>query len=407
MYNNMKKDDKRKKSNLKRLFTKIHDFITSKFSLIGILIFIILTSIMFIYFYFERDPNSQMKTLFDAFWYTIVTLSTVGYGDITPTSIPGRLVTMILLLAGVALFSAISGKFASLILDRQQKKDKGLLNMAKMKDHFLICGWKPNFERILSGILKANPEVSNERVVIVNKAPQTEIDKIMTDARFKGINFLHGDYTDEDTLIKAQIKTADRVLILTDLSENFSSLENDSRAVLAVITMKNLNPRIYCVAEISDKKFEKHLSLARCDEIILSSDYEQNLLVQASSGQGMSHILRELIAEDSTSGILIKDIPEDFIGKTYSDYKLTLDTDDVLIGLLENTGNFYHRRKEALAEAQKNPDMEKIVQNLKKVKTLQSNLPHFTPKGDYVIPENAKAIFVHGKKIEEEESLSK
>ena len=62
------------------------------------------------------------------------------------------------------------------------------------------------------------------------------------------INFLRGDFTDEDTLIKAQIKNADRVMILADKSEQFSTLETDSRTVLAVITIKNLNPRIYCVA---------------------------------------------------------------------------------------------------------------------------------------------------------------
>ena len=67
-----------------------------------------------------------------------------------------------------------------------------------------------------------------------------------------------------------------------------------------------------------------------------------------------------------------------------------------MIGVLENTGNFYNRRQEALAEAQKNPNMEKIVANLKKVKTLKSNIPVFNPPSDYIIPESSKAIFIHG-----------
>lgn len=392
----MRKSDGQKKGWFKKNKARFCEFFTSTASLLGIITFLVLIIIMLVIFISEQETNSKINTLFDAFWYTLVTITTVGYGDITPDSVPGRIAAMVLLVAGVAIFGALSGKFASFLFDRQQKRDKGLLNMAKMKNHFLICGWKPNFERILAGILNANQEVPNEKIVILNNASQSEIDRIKADIRFKGINYLHGDFTDEDTLLKAQIKTADRALILTDLSENFSSLENDSRAVLAVITMKNLNPRIYCVAEIADSKFEKHLSLARCDEIILSYDYEQNLLVQASSGKGMSHILRELIAEDSGAGIVIKPIPQEFVGKSYRDYRISLKTRDVLIGLLENTGNFYQRRKEALAEAQKNPDMEKIVANLKKVKTLQSNLPHFTPEDDYIIPGNSKAIFIHG-----------
>ena len=390
--------EKQNKKN-RKFFTRLFEIMKSKIVIASVLTLIVFTILMFIIFISEQKTNSSINTLFDAIWYTLVTITTVGYGDITPHSILGRSSAMILLLAGVALFGALSGKFASFLFDRQQKKDRGLLKMNKMKNHFLICGWKPNFERILEGILLANPEIPPEKITLLNNSSQTEMEKIKVDSRFKNIHYIHGDFTDEDTLLKSQIKTAERTLILADNSENFSNLETDSRTVLAVITIKNLNPKIYCVAEIIDSKFEKHLSLAHCDEIILSADYGQNLLIQASSGKGMSHILRELISEENDSGILICDIPTKFVGNNYGEYRLSLKTCDILIGLLENTGNFYSRRKEALAEAQKNPDVEAVVTNLKKVKSLKSNLPVFAPKDDYIIPRNAKAIFIHGNSI--------
>lgn len=383
----------KKKNNF---FSRLFELLTSKLVIASLITILVFTVLMLIIFLSEQKTNSAINTLFDAIWYTLVTITTVGYGDITPRSILGRTSAMILLLAGVALFGALSGKFASFLFDRQQKKDRGLLKMNKIKNHFLICGWKPNFERILEGILLANPEIPPEKIILLNNSSQNEMEKIKADSRFKNINYIHGDFTDEDTLLKSQIKTAERTLILADNSENFSSLETDSRTVLAVITIKNLNPKIYCVAEIIDSKFEKHLSLAHCDEIILSADYGQNLLIQASSGKGMSHILRELISEESDSGILICDIPQKFVGNNYGEFRLSLKTSDILIGLLENTGNFYSRRKEALAEAQKNPNVEEVVSNLKKVKSLKSNLPVFAPKDDYIIPKNAKAIFIHG-----------
>lgn len=376
---------------------RIKDFFTSSYILWGIILFLSLFILMFIIFISEQKTNSEINSIFDAIWYTLVTITTVGYGDIAPTSVIGRITAMILLIAGVAIFGALSGKFASFLFERQQKKDRGLLKMTNMKNHFLILGWKQNFSKILEGILYTNPEIPTEKMVLLNNAPLSEIEVIKSDERFKNINFLHGDFTDEGTLLKAQLSTADRAVILADTSENFSTLEIDSRTVLAVITIKNLNPKIYCVAEILDTKFEKHLTLAHCDEIILSSDYEQNLLVKASAGKGMSHILRELISDDNDSGILIENIPDKFIGKPYQDFKNSLASQkDILIGLLENTGNFYKRRKEALAEAQKNPDIEKIVLNLKKVKTLKSNEPYFAPDDSYIIPSNAKAIFIHG-----------
>ena len=383
----------KKKNNF---FSRLFELLTSKLVIASLITILVFTGLMLIIFLSEQKTNSAINTLFDAIWYTLVTITTVGYGDITPRSILGRTSAMILLLAGVALFGALSGKFASFLFDRQQKKDRGLLKMNKIKNHFLICGWKPNFERILEGILLANPEIPPEKIILLNNSSQNEMEKIKADSRFKNINYIHGDFTDEDTLLKSQIKTAERTLVLADNSENFSSLETDSRTVLAVITIKNLNPKIYCVAEIIDSKFEKHLSLAHCDEIILSADYGQNLLIQASSGKGMSHILRELISEESGSGILICDIPQKFVGNNYGEFRLSLKTSDILIGLLENTGNFYSRRKEALAEAQKNPNVEEVVSNLKKVKSLKSNLPVFAPKDDYIIPKNAKAIFIHG-----------
>ena len=351
----MGEKNNKKKNNF---FSRLFELLTSKLVIASLITILIFTVLMLIIFLSEQKTNSAINTLFDAIWYTLVTITTVGYGDITPRSVLGRTSAMILLLAGVALFGALSGKFASFLFDRQQKKDRGLLKMNKIKNHFLICGWKPNFERILEGILLANPEIPPEKIILLNNSSQNEMEKIKADSRFKNINYIHGDFTDEDTLLKSQIKTAERTLILADNSENFSSLETDSRTVLAVITIKNLNPKIYCVAEIIDSKFEKHLSLAHCDEIILSADYGQNLLIQASSGKGMSHILRELISEESDSGILICDIPQKFVGNNYGDFRLSLKTSDILIGLLENTGNFYSRRKEALAEAQKNPNVE-------------------------------------------------
>jgi len=381
---------------IKKILDKISRILSNSSVKVWSAVFVLLLLIMFVIFKSEQETNSAINTLFDAIWYTIVTVTTVGYGDIAPASFWGRLSAMALLLVGVAIFGALSGKFASFILDRQQKKDRGLLKMTNMKNHLLICGWKPGFENILEGMLLANPEIPPERVVILNNAKHSDIEAIQANEKLKAINFLRGDFTDEDALLKAQIKSADRALILADRSEEFSTLETDSRTVLAVITIKNLNPRIYCVAEIIDSKFEKHLSLARCDEIIMTSDYEQNLLVQASSGKGMSHILRELAAENDKQGLFLKDIPAKFVGGPYEEYAKSLQNKDILIGVLENTGNFYNRRQEALAEAQKNPNMEKIVANLKKIKTLKSNIPIFNPPSDYIIPESSKAIFIHG-----------
>ncbi len=363
-----------------------------------IIVFFIL---IFVIFISEQHSNSRVNTLFDAFWYSLVTITTVGYGDITPATFLGRFAGIILLLFGVITFAGISGKIASVLFDIQMKKDRGFIRLKKIKHHFLICGWKPNFDKILSGILQTNPDIPLDHIVLINTADPQNMEVIKTDKRFKGITYIFGDHTDEETLKRANIEQAERVLILADFSQNFSDMEIDSRTVLAVLTIGNLNPNIYTAAELIDTKFQKHLSVAHCDEVILTSDYERSFIISASSGTGLSHVIYEVINESTEDGLVINDIDKNFIGKSYREYRRSLKGGRVLIGLLENTGNFYSRRREALSEAQKTSNIKEVVNNLKLLKTLKSNLPVLTPPDEYIIKPNSRGIFIVGRKRNE------
>lgn len=364
----------------------------------GIFLAIILYTLIMAIYTVEKSSNDQFASWFDALWYTLVTITTVGYGDIYPKTFAGKLIGISILMFGVIMFGAVSGKIASVLFGRQLKLDRGLIKLKKIKNHFLICGWKQGFEYILDGVLAANPEIPLEHIVLINTISTDQMEKIKSEKRFQGINYINGDFSDEATLLRANVKTASRALILSDYSSNYSSLEIDSRTVLAVLTIENLNSRIYVAAELIDNKFEKHLAIAHCDEIILSSDYERSLLVSASSGTGISHVIKELITETSGEGLAIEDIPESFIGKTFKELGEYFSGKAAVIGLLENTGNFYYRRMEALSEAQKNPNMKTIVKNLQKVKNLKSNLPVLAPNANYIITKKTKAIVVFGKK---------
>lgn len=392
-----KKSTAKKAIPLKKIQNILRRLFFDSFVLYTLVLSCIFLTILIIIFMAERDINPNITSFFDVIWYALATITTVGYGDISPDTFTGRIAGIALLLFGVISFAAISGKIASILFDRQLKKDRGLINLKKISQHFIICGWKPGFDRILDGILVSNPDIPLDNIVLINTAASEHMDNIKTEARFRGINYLYGDYTDESTLMRANVKAAERVLILADYSQNFSPLEIDSRTVLAVLTIEGLNRRIYTAAELIDSKFERHLEVAHCDEIILTSDYERSLLVSASSGIGLSHVLKDLITEASGEGLIIGDIDPSFFFKTYLDYRRSLSgTRMVLIGLLENTGNFYHRRREALNEAQKNTNMQNIVDNLKKVKNLKSNAPVLTPPDNYIINPNTRGIFVCG-----------
>lgn len=350
------------------------------------------------------NPEGDIQTVADSFWVALVSI-VAGYFDFNLYSVPGRICGILILALGMILISVVTGKIASVFMESQVKRDKGLRKLRKMKGHFLLCGWRPGFEKILDTVLTSNPDITPDMIVLVNEAPSEQIEQLRQQLRFKELNYISGDFSDESVLKKAFVQTAERALVISDKSKNFSSLEIDSRTVLSVITMENLNPGIYVAAELIDSKFERHLRMAHCDEIILTQEYEHSLLATASSGMGYSNVIRALISDDADSGILITEIPSKFVGKTYREYKDYLWTQGnpggVIVGLLLNTGNFHQRRKDALREAQKNPDVKTVIENLKKVKTLRSNEPLLTPSPDFIIQKNTKAIVVRGKNYQE------
>lgn len=350
---------------------------------------------------FKTETEAGIETPWDSIWFTLIT-AIAGYYEYSPATVPGRIASMLLLIFGMLLVSAVTGKLASYFMDIQMKKERGLITLKNLKGQFLLCGWRSGFEKILENIINTNPEITPDVIVLLNEAPAEKIEELMGNTQFKGMHYISGDYADENVLKRAGIQNAERALIISDHSKTYSNLEIDSRTVLAVLSMRNLNSSMYIAAELIDSKFEKHLNMAHCDEIILTTDYEHNLLASASGGMGYSNVMRTLISDDADSGILIEDISKEFILKTYSDLRETSSQEKVLIGLLLNTGNFHQRRADALREAQKNPDIKKIVGDLKKVKTLKSNKPILTPPDDFVIMPNTKAIYVKGKKLEEE-----
>lgn len=391
-----KKKGRKKASLFRRIKLAFSDPIT--LICIGIVILIIIGCVVI--YHTETKTGSGIETKFDTFWFMCVAVF-ANYFEFVCESLPGRMAGWTMLMTGLVLFGCITAKIASWFLDIQMKNDKGLKKLNAMKGHFLLCGWRPGFEDIIDNVLISNPDISPDLIVLINEAPE-QMEQLRAQPRFKDLNFVAGDFTDETVLNRAFIHTATRALVISDKSKKYSNLEIDSRTVLAVLTMESMNRGIYVAAELISEKFEKHLKMAHCDEIILTQEYERSLLATASSGMGYSNVIRALISNDADSGILIGDIPTSFIGKTYKDFKdyswESREKNGILVGLLLNSGNFHLRRKEAIREAQKNPNINAIIDGLQKVKTLVSNDPLFTPSNDFIVPKNARAIFVRGKK---------
>jgi voltage-gated potassium channel len=386
------------KKSRKYTFSDFWEMINSNNTLIILLIVIgLLCSIAVGAYVFEVGVNEAFKSLWDTLWWTMVTLTTVGYGDKYPVTVGGRILGIFMMVLGVASVGIVTGRIASFLVDKQIKARGGLIVLDRKKGHFVICGWKAELEAILEKILTVDPDLKPTDLVLVNDAEPQEIDHIRSIPKFKTIKFIKGDYIDEKVLGRANVKNAGTVLILADSSKNFSLQEVDSRTVMAAITIDSMNKDVYTCAELIDEKFVKYLKLANCDEIILTREYSRELLANAASASGISHIAAELL-NPYKRGLVTVDFQPVFIGKPFKDLQDYFKSShgNLVIGLLENTGNIYHRKKEALADAQKTPDISKLVENLQSVKKLFPNNPVINPGDGYIIKQNSKAIVVTG-----------
>ncbi len=374
----------------------------------GILLPLFFLFTVYTAFYYERGKS--IYSIGDSYWYFLFAFVT-GVVRFSPTTFVGRAITLLSSVVRICLYGTVLAKVSSVFINSQNQKERGLAKLNNLTKHFLLCGWKSDMDKILQAVLSASPDLTPDQIVLVNEAPPEQIAQIRSQPDFKELNYVAGDFTNEEVLKKALIKSAERVLIISDESKNSTQLEIDSRTVLAVLAIKNLNPSIYVAAEIYDSKFENHLNLAHCDEIILTTEYEHNLLATASSGKGFSNVIRAMIGTDSKAGVTIEQIPYKFYGKTYGDFAKEMsesgDKKSMLVGLLLNTGNFQRRRRDAIREAHKNPNVEKVIDNLMKVKTLKSNEPVLLPDDDFALRYGMKAIFIKVKEGSKDEDGNK
>ncbi len=343
----------------------------------------------------EHGTNSGFRSLGDVIWWTVVTASTVGYGDKVPETAGGRVIAVLVIVVGVLVASIVTGRIASWLVEWRIKEGTGLATQKKLRQHLVICGWKNEMPAFLTDILKVNRRLTSEDVVLVSMVKPAEVENLRSIPELQHIGFVRGDYVDEAVLQRANVRRAAKVLILADSSIEGTPQEVDSRTVMAAMTVKSISKDIYTCVELIDAKFERYLRGVHCDEIFLSRQHNRVLLANASAASGVSHVIRDLLDMEQNR-LVTKELPPGFVGESFvslSQHFMEAEK-SILIGVLENTGNIYQRKREALRMAQRTPDLSRLVANLQEVKKLQSNHPVFNPGPDYKIKPYSRAIIV-------------
>ena len=186
---------------------------------------------------FEAHSNPKITSLFDAIYWSLITISTVGYGDITPVTPEGRVLTMVLIIFGIGFISFATSIIATAFAEKlEQLKAERVVREAKsMENIYLICGYSNEAEILCDRFKKENQDFI---VVDIN---EDRVDKAIN----KGYVALKGDVTDKEFLKKLNIDNISKIFVLTNddianafmilslrfLQKDIIALANDERNV--------------------------------------------------------------------------------------------------------------------------------------------------------------------------------
>ncbi len=242
----------------------------------------------------ERKVNPGIHHIGDALWWAIVTLTTVGYGDIAPTTGLGKLIGSAVMVAGMftlALFAGIVGNtLLNAVLGIREKQ----FRMSGYFDHIVICGYDDG-ARMLLGALEADLDLESRHVVIF--APGDRPRDIPPEFRW-----INGDPTKESELDKARITHASAAVVVG--SRSVTPSQADASTILTVFTLRSALAKqaiaarrttpLYIVSEILDSENVAHAKTAGSDEVIETTRLGFSLLAHALTMPGTAAIMSEV-----------------------------------------------------------------------------------------------------------------
>jgi voltage-gated potassium channel len=216
--------------------------------------------------YSLRDQFNNVDTVLDAFYFTLVTASTVGYGDVTGQSQVARLFTMSLVVLGTASFAVAIGVLLGPLIETrlaERLKRARTRELDVLEDHVVVLG--------SGSLLDPIVEELSDRVPF---AVVTQDQSVVETLEKRGETVLNADPGDEATLERVNIQNAQVAIVAT---------ENDAEDAFAALTVREVAPEIRIVAAVTDTENLSKLRRAGADTVVDPASIGAFLLVDALS----------------------------------------------------------------------------------------------------------------------------
>ncbi len=189
----------------------------------------------------------------DAFYMTVITITTVGFGEVVPLSGPGRLFTVVLIIIGFGGLAYAGHSIAESLLEqvwsRNAETKKMQTRINKLQKHYIICG----YGRV--GQAAAHYFAGQNIPIVVIEASEETCARI----KEQGLNYIHGDATSDEHLLNAGIKKASGLLAL---------LHSDPLNLFTTLTARELNPTLRIISRSAESSAEQKILKAGADSVV-------------------------------------------------------------------------------------------------------------------------------------------
>ena len=266
-------------------------------------------------YFAERHVNPAFATLWESLWSVWVLLFS-GLDD-APQTMIGRLLAMILLVAGVGLAGLFTASVASLLVERYLRR-RDVSNF-EMNDHLVLCNWAP---RGLEWIREVHSKIIADPrpIVIIHDNPdEIDLPDKQDEPAFNDVYIVKGDPTNEIILNRATVPKAFSVVILSDAREGKHA---DGKSILTCIAIRHIcraNEQPNIVVECHNPHNRFHLQKAGASEIVSSDSLGLRLLARSALFHGMTQFYQELLTvRRDNNEVFLVPAPEELLGQDFT-----------------------------------------------------------------------------------------
>lgn len=249
--------------------------------------------------YVDRDGYSEPLTFIDALYYSSVSLSTTGYGDITPVTQGARLVNIFIITpARVAFLILLVGTTLSVLTEDSRKTLEIQQWRQTVRNHTIVIGYGTKGRSAIDALLAGGAAPSSIVVVDTDQVALSSAEK-------RGLVTVHGDSTKSDVLRIAGVTRARSVVVAPS---------TDDTAVLVTLSVRELAPSAMIVASVRESENQHLLMQSGADSVVVSAETTGRLLGLATVTPPVVEMMEDLLSPDEGFAVAERPIADDEVG---------------------------------------------------------------------------------------------